>query len=183
MHRPADAFGQASPGFAAAVKRARAYLEILKIRMGPRLNLQIDVPKHLLALPFPTMMLQTLVETLLFYHPAVWWLSRRIRIEREQVANRDLALGRHADVLEDRRAGGRASTTSARSRALPGLVLIGTSTLATAAVLGNPTPGTGTDSTPTSAADSSAVARPSSPAPSPRNSSRNRRRTDFADRE
>jgi len=27
--------------------------------------------------------LQTLVETLLFYHPAVWWCSRQIRIERE----------------------------------------------------------------------------------------------------
>ncbi|MBC8114543.1 MAG: M56 family metallopeptidase, partial [Candidatus Saccharimonas sp.] len=26
---------------------------------------------------------QRLVETLLFYHPAVWWLSRRLRIERE----------------------------------------------------------------------------------------------------
>jgi len=26
---------------------------------------------------------QRLVETLLFYHPAVWWLSRRIRLERE----------------------------------------------------------------------------------------------------
>ena len=28
-------------------------------------------------------LLQTAVETLLFYHPAVWWLSRRIRRERE----------------------------------------------------------------------------------------------------
>src|SRR5688572_14874653 len=27
--------------------------------------------------------LQTIVETLLFYHPAVWWVSRQIRIERE----------------------------------------------------------------------------------------------------
>lgn len=27
--------------------------------------------------------IQTLVEALLFYHPAVWWLSRRIRQERE----------------------------------------------------------------------------------------------------
>jgi beta-lactamase regulating signal transducer with metallopeptidase domain len=27
--------------------------------------------------------LQRVVETLLFYHPAVWWLSRRVRIERE----------------------------------------------------------------------------------------------------
>jgi len=44
------------------VERARAYLEILKIRMGQRLQLQIDVPRHLLSLPFPTMMLQTLVE-------------------------------------------------------------------------------------------------------------------------
>ena len=29
-------------------------------------------------------MVQTAVETLLFYHPAVWWLSGRIRAEREQ---------------------------------------------------------------------------------------------------
>ena len=28
-------------------------------------------------------LVQTLVETLLFYHPAVWWLSRQIRMERE----------------------------------------------------------------------------------------------------
>lgn len=44
------------------LERARAYLEILKIRMGARLNLQIDVPEPLQAIPFPAMMLQTLVE-------------------------------------------------------------------------------------------------------------------------
>ncbi|MFL6710711.1 MAG: TonB family protein [Massilia sp.] len=33
---------------------------------------------------------QNIVETLLFYHPAVWWLSGRIRIERERIAD-DLA--------------------------------------------------------------------------------------------
>src|SRR4030095_1390777 len=27
--------------------------------------------------------LQAIVETLLFYHPAVWWCSRQMRIERE----------------------------------------------------------------------------------------------------
>jgi D-alanyl-D-alanine endopeptidase (penicillin-binding protein 7) len=32
-------------------------------------------------------LLQNVVETLLFYHPAVWWLSRRIRQERELVAD------------------------------------------------------------------------------------------------
>src|SRR5437660_336918 len=26
---------------------------------------------------------QLVVEILLFYHPAVWWLSRRLRVERE----------------------------------------------------------------------------------------------------
>jgi beta-lactamase regulating signal transducer with metallopeptidase domain/predicted nucleic acid-binding Zn-ribbon protein len=36
-------------------------------------------------------LLQGAVEALLFYHPVVWWLSRRLRIEREQVAD-DLAL-------------------------------------------------------------------------------------------
>jgi signal transduction histidine kinase len=40
----------------------QAYLEILKIRMGARLNLHIEVPDSLKALPMPSMMLQTLVE-------------------------------------------------------------------------------------------------------------------------
>jgi len=36
-------------------------------------------------------LLQTIIETLLFYHPAVWWLSRRIRSERENCCD-DLAV-------------------------------------------------------------------------------------------
>lgn len=36
-------------------------------------------------------LLQVMVETLLFYHPAVWWISHHIRIEREYCAD-DLAL-------------------------------------------------------------------------------------------
>ncbi len=43
-------------------------------------------------------LLQGVVETLLFYHPVVWWLSRRIREERELIAD-DLA----ANALGDRR--------------------------------------------------------------------------------
>ena len=42
-------------------------------------------------------LVQTLVETLLFYHPAVWWLSNRIRQEREHCCD-DIA----ADVCGDR---------------------------------------------------------------------------------
>ncbi|MGH8856144.1 MAG: M56 family metallopeptidase, partial [Telluria sp.] len=30
---------------------------------------------------------QNVVETILFYHPAVWWISGRIRVEREQIAD------------------------------------------------------------------------------------------------
>jgi beta-lactamase regulating signal transducer with metallopeptidase domain/uncharacterized protein YoxC len=32
-------------------------------------------------------LLQNAIEALLFYHPVVWWLSHRIRVEREQVAD------------------------------------------------------------------------------------------------
>jgi D-alanyl-D-alanine endopeptidase (penicillin-binding protein 7) len=32
-------------------------------------------------------LVQNLIETLFFYHPAVWWLSHRIRTEREQIAD------------------------------------------------------------------------------------------------
>ena len=44
------------------LERVRAYLDILKIRMGNRLSLQIEVPDELKAVQFPAMMLQTLVE-------------------------------------------------------------------------------------------------------------------------
>ena len=46
----------------AEVERARAYLEILRIRMGERLSLQITVPESMKGVPLPAMMLQTLVE-------------------------------------------------------------------------------------------------------------------------
>ncbi|MBL8819974.1 MAG: M56 family metallopeptidase [Planctomyces sp.] len=40
--------------------------------------------------------LQVIAETLLFYHPAVWWLSSRIRQERELCCD-DIALGLNID--------------------------------------------------------------------------------------
>lgn len=43
-------------------------------------------------------LLQTAVETLLFYHPAVWWVSNEIRIEREHCCD-DLAVSASGDVL------------------------------------------------------------------------------------
>ena len=67
------------------LERARAYLEILKIRMGARLNLQIEVDDALKSTPFPAMMLQTLVENAIKHglEPksgggTVWIIARRI---------------------------------------------------------------------------------------------------------
>jgi hypothetical protein len=44
------------------VERTRAYLEILKIRMGERLTVNVQVPETLKPVPLPPMMLQTLAE-------------------------------------------------------------------------------------------------------------------------
>ncbi|MEL1265907.1 sensor histidine kinase [Pseudoxanthomonas putridarboris] len=66
------------------LERTQAYLEILKIRMGARLNLRIDVPDALKPLPMPSMMLQTLVENAIKHglEPkpgggTIWVLARR----------------------------------------------------------------------------------------------------------
>jgi HEAT repeat protein/beta-lactamase regulating signal transducer with metallopeptidase domain len=42
-------------------------------------------------------LLQTAIETLLFYHPAVWWVSRRVREEREHCCD-DLAVAACGDA-------------------------------------------------------------------------------------
>ena len=44
-------------------------------------------------------LLQILVETLLFYHPAIWWLNRRIRTERELCCD-EIAVSLTGDWLE-----------------------------------------------------------------------------------
>jgi beta-lactamase regulating signal transducer with metallopeptidase domain len=48
-------------------------------------------------------LLQTVAETLLFYHPAAWWVSRRVRVERELVCD-DLAVAATGDALTYARA-------------------------------------------------------------------------------
>ncbi len=58
---------------------------------------------HVRRHDFVVNLLQTMVETLFFYHPAVWWLSSRIRIEREHCCD-DLVV----TVLENHAEYGRA---------------------------------------------------------------------------
>jgi beta-lactamase regulating signal transducer with metallopeptidase domain len=64
-------------------------------------------------------LLQAVAETLLFFHPAVWWVSHRIRVEREHACD-DLAVSMAADplvyarallALEERRRGAAGAVT------------------------------------------------------------------------
>jgi beta-lactamase regulating signal transducer with metallopeptidase domain len=45
---------------------------------------------HVRRFDYLVNLIQSAIEILLFYHPTVWWLSNRIRVEREQIAD-DLA--------------------------------------------------------------------------------------------
>ncbi len=76
--------GEAMSTLGDELERTRAYLEILRIRMGPRLALEVDVPDALRAIQMPSMMLQTLVENAIKHglEPkpgggTVWLLARR----------------------------------------------------------------------------------------------------------
>ena len=63
-------------------------------------------------------LLQILVETVMFYHPAVWWISSRIRLEREQACD-DIAI----ELCADRRAYASALVAIEELRAIGSLAL------------------------------------------------------------
>lgn len=54
---------------------------------------------HIRRHDFIVNLLQTFAETALFYHPAVWWVSRRIRAEREHCCD-DVAVAVCGDATE-----------------------------------------------------------------------------------
>jgi len=54
---------------------------------------------HIRRHDFLINLLQTLAETVLFYHPGVWWISRRIRTEREHCCD-DVAVAVSGDPAE-----------------------------------------------------------------------------------
>ena len=77
------------------VERTRAYLEIMKIRMGERLALQIQVPDALGTVPMPAMMLQTLAENAIKHgleplpEGGNVWISARVAGDRASVTVAD----------------------------------------------------------------------------------------------
>jgi GWxTD domain-containing protein len=54
---------------------------------------------HVRRADFLMNLFQRLIETLLFYHPAVWWMSKVIRAERENCCD-DLVIAAHGNRLE-----------------------------------------------------------------------------------
>ncbi|WP_224240407.1 M56 family metallopeptidase [Hyalangium gracile] len=58
---------------------------------------------HIRRYDFAMNLAQTLVETLFFYHPAVWWVSRVIRVERENCCD-DIAAGTSGSSISYARA-------------------------------------------------------------------------------
>jgi beta-lactamase regulating signal transducer with metallopeptidase domain len=58
---------------------------------------------HIRRHDFAVNLVQTAVETLLFFHPAVWWISRQVRIEREHCCD-DEAVALCGDPVDYARA-------------------------------------------------------------------------------
>ena len=58
---------------------------------------------HIRRYDYLVNLMQTLLETLLFYHPATWWISHRIRVEREYCCD-DVTVAFCGDALTYTRA-------------------------------------------------------------------------------
>lgn len=66
--------------------------------------------------------LQAVVETLLFFHPAAWWLSRQVRLERERCCD-DAVVASGVSALVYARALTHVAEATLRTRPAPGVAL------------------------------------------------------------
>jgi beta-lactamase regulating signal transducer with metallopeptidase domain len=87
--------------FTAHFLRPMIWLPLSVMTRMPRAHLEVLLAHELAHIARWDWMwngLQCLVESLLFFHPAVWWLSRRIRQEREHACD-DLAVAVCGDAI------------------------------------------------------------------------------------
>ncbi len=63
-------------------------------------------------------LLQTVIETVFFYHPAVWWVSRQVRQSREECCD-DIAVAACGDREDSRRSAARPGADAPRRRPGP----------------------------------------------------------------
>ena len=77
---------EAEPTLGDEIELLRRYLDILGLRLGPRLRVAFDVPPELLARPFPLLMLQPLVENAITHgiEPQVGGGELRIAARQER---------------------------------------------------------------------------------------------------
>ena len=75
---------------------------------------------HVKRFDYVVNILQTVVETVFFYHPAVWWLSHQIRIEREHCCDDDVVR-----ILDNRRDYGHALLAMTELKSHGGALAIG----------------------------------------------------------
>ena len=75
---------------------------------------------HVKRFDYVVNILQTVVETVFFYHPAVWWLSRQIRIEREHCCDDDVVR-----ILDNRRDYGQALLAMTEMKSRGGVLAVG----------------------------------------------------------
>ncbi len=95
-----------SPGardaFAAGLLRPAIILPVSWLTLLPPEALEAVIVhelSHIRRLDLWVNLFQRVLETLLFYHPAVWWLSRRLRSEREMCCDRMAAGALEGPVL------------------------------------------------------------------------------------
>jgi signal transduction histidine kinase len=88
----------------------RAYLEIEKLRLGPRLQTEIDVEDAALAVPVPILSIQPLVENAIKHglslNPKAGWLRLQVKVIEDEVRIRIEDTGPGAATLSDQRSGG-----------------------------------------------------------------------------
>lgn len=106
-----DASRSDTHALSAEFARIRDYLELMQVRMGPRLRASLDLPEALAALPVPPLLLQPLVENALKHglEPNVAGGEVEIAARREGttliLSVRDTGAGLHATPADGTRFG------------------------------------------------------------------------------
>jgi LytS/YehU family sensor histidine kinase len=104
LHAALPQMRESSTTLAKETELARAYLEILRIRMGSRLDFAIDLPEALAAVSFPPMMLLSLVENAIKHGLEPMREGGRVDIEAAKVdgklrlAVKDTGVGLSSEV-------------------------------------------------------------------------------------
>ncbi|HKU00675.1 MAG TPA: histidine kinase [Paraburkholderia sp.] len=117
-----DASRSDSQALSAEFARIRDYLELMQVRMGPRLHATLDLPEAFAALPVPPLLLQPLVENALKHglEPSVAGGEIEVAARREGdaliLSVRDTGAGLASGPADETRPGTRFGVSQVRER-------------------------------------------------------------------